>query len=599
MIKNIVFNFVLTFQIIYVSWLIKNIVKVLTVDPQQGVEMPEEHVIFEDVFDSFNAPGIWIYDSKDSPNGPFSLILDGHNTVLYFDAKAKDLKWTALSQPGTYSVEAEEVGEGIVIIQHSTDLMVDVHAYNNLITLIITCDASSTEALHLALKSTTPETFFKVLHNRISDAIGNALLSTEKKIEINEGDQLSIPETQQMRLDFKTSLMGLKIEQIKVVSVKDGVVPEKEVEVASEQVTDELEKIKTREREDKQADIEVEVRPTKKSKAVERAETPVEDVAAIISKPAPSVKAPAPSTARTSAPSKKKKALDSKEDDEGFIGKPTSTLPPPATTKASVPSTPQRGGTSRAKSYKASEMVPPMESFDEEDYENEEESIESVIDKEDNLMPIGADDSREAMMLKHVYTSWFSKMIRSKIYPLTITISDSGSRITKTSINVISGEKKTETKSSVVMSQDEDITIVPEFPGCLVVPNQKTVKPNHKKPIEFFVTPLAKGPMNSKINIYQGNTSIAEIDTKAAVIDHQLSKMLAITGGVVGALPPLFAFVVREDIFSFFENRLNLSGDIAVNLQVGLSSILLLGGLGYYLLRRKGKSSNKEYNFSL
>lgn len=206
-------------RIVYLNARIFNYVKISIASDAQDI--PAEHLIFEDVIDSFNSPRIWIYNGDPAIAGPYVINLAGDSTVLLYNSKESDVKWSPYSEPGVYIVEFEEKGEGGVYFPHIVEFQVTVEIFSKRLDLILLCDGANTDALHLTLRNQTPQTFFDVLSARLADTLSNTLTAGFETIEFKDGQKIDFPPAQNERLEFQLGLLGLKMESLEINQITD------------------------------------------------------------------------------------------------------------------------------------------------------------------------------------------------------------------------------------------------------------------------------------------------------------------------------------------------------------------------------------------
>jgi hypothetical protein len=565
--------------------------------------LPEDFLEFQELYtNEINSPMIWIANTEEDLESPSTIILDGHSTILIYSTDYEDLSWEAFNQPGSYSYKAENKGDGVILFPHTFymefKINLKLHSY------IVSSEfkGSGIEALGMPMNGVPIEKLHGALTDRLSNSFSGVLSKIEDLLEFNEGKSLKIPENSIMELGIKLALLGISYDKLRINEIIEHVLEDEEV----------FEKIYEPEEVKGKMKKEIKIKPTKtapskKKKAVTAAppkikkKSVVDASSALGGMPLPvdgkiAEDAPAPTPA-----SKKIEDIVAKEAPKAPIpgaaqsvaalGPQTSppkeaeiTAPPPSTPKevedvavlsAPVPSIP--------KAESKMDEIEEMEDMDEAD-EREEMIPSAVLDEFEELT--------EVVKSRYTNTSWFERMLPARAYPLLIKISTEELTKQKSIKSVITGEKVSEQLDEFDLETDDVLTIRPEFPGCMITPNEHQVDvTNQDIEVKFFVTPLiSKGTINAKINFIQSGSIIHRINLSTKIINHRISRITAWLGAIAGIIPGFLAFYLNETPQTFMENRLETFlpalKDLGYYVPIALTGILFsISGLLYMLAK--------------
>jgi len=209
----------------------------------------------------------------------------------------------------------------------------------------------------------------------------------------------------------------------------------------------------------------------------------------------------------------------------------------------------------------------------------------------------------ESLTLKHTHAKWYDRMVPARSYPFTVTISTDKIQARKSAGSIVSGERKSEVTSSMVVEENALVTVRPEFPGCMVVPPDRQID-MRKETVEakFYVTPLAFGKLEARVVFEQYGKVIhmMELDTK--VVKHRVAKWSAAIGAMVAVLPAVIGFFFGKSPNDFINDNL---AAIELSFFLGwgyLFPILITGvsaGVGFLAwFMQKPSTSNKSVSFS-
>ncbi len=585
--------------------------KILKVTEESGVSLPEEHLMFQDIFDSFNAPGLWLYTKENGQKGPFGLVQDGHNTILLYDTNESELKWKPIKEDGAYLIEAEVEGEGGVIIPHLAEIEVDIYLDGKKYLILVKCDASSSDALHIALKSTTPINFFRELKKRIRDIVTTMYISGDMLGEAMVGQELPLPENA-FQVLMKFGMLGLRYEGAKILTIEDAETPDdvkKEFEVYHEGEVEEIDEAfipdipKIEEEVETPTYTEKPRGPPAVTRTKTTAEIPSAQASGTPSQPPTPKKPPAPSVPSAKAAAPPSPAPPSPAPPspaaETVQGSEEELMPRARRSKKRVkPALPSMPGVSKEKGMQMSRKVESKETLDDLEEEEDKVVLDEMIKSERKtqsvagLTPESMPTDTEENILKSIKTRWHDRMVVSKTYPVDVTISTEVLKVQKTKSNIISGERETEKIGRAVVDLNKPVTVRAIFPGCITQPSTRLIDPKTERvSVRFYVTPLSKGTMECKIVLEQDDLVVSEMDLPTKVIDHRVAKLVAIGGAAISGIPASVGYAINGTVTELLSTKyLPLYGGT-----VGL----LVGAALAYFLRNKSKSNDKSTTLTL
>ena len=570
--------------------------KIIKVTEDSGQTLPDEHLMFQDIFDSFNAPGIWIYSEENGQKGPYGMIQDGHSAILLYDTNESELKWKSIKEDGAYYVEAEQEGEGGVIIPHLAEFELDIYLDGKRYDIMVKCDASSSDALHIALKSTTPVNFFRELNKRIRDIVTTMYIGGELLEGVLVGQEIPLPENS-FQILMKFGMLGLKFEGAKVINISESETPEEimkefEVEEAAEESHPNIPSIE----EEEEEILEYQETPGGPPAVSSVHSKGIVDTPSSPPKVAPAPKAvPSPSrnkksAQRSSPPMVKKPEAVSAPSRSKMKSKEKSSLSPP------MPAVEQ-------KMKKKSRKLPPMpvavnkEEIVEDDLDDFMEADELTpakmattggmrADDIGKLMPVSMDKTKQENVLKSVKVKWFDKMVINRTYPVDVTISTGTLRAQKQSTNILSGERETEKVEKAVVDLNRPVLVRAIFPGCITQPSTRLVDPKKDLvSVRFYATPMSKGKMDCRVVLEQDDNVISELLLPSSVITHRASTLISYIAMAVSGVPASIGYIsgVPQDLLQ--PKFLYLYGFSAISGIIGLLA---------YVLRGRSKSKDKS-----
>jgi len=566
-------------------------VKIIKVTEESGQTLPDEHLMFQDIFDSFNAPGIWIYSKENGQKGPYGMIQDGHSTILLYDTNESELKWKSIKDDGAYFVEAEQEGEGGVIIPHLAEFELDIYLDGKRYDIVVKCDASSSDALHIALKSTTPVNFFRELNKRIRDIVTTMYIGGELLEGVLVGQEMPLPENS-FQILMKFGMLGLRFEGAKVMNISESEAPEdikKEFEVPTEENYPDIPSIEEEE------------------EIAEYRETPggPPAVSSAHAKEIADATGPPPRAAPKAIPSPARNRKSAQRSSPPVVKKPEAVSASSRSEMKSEEKSPMPlpKPTAEPKKRKKSRKLPPMPAVVEKE-EIVEDDLEGLIgadelmpaeratgggmiaDDIDGLMPVSMDKTKQKNVLKSVKVKWFDKMVINRTYPVDVTISTGSLRAQKHSTNVLSGERKTEKVGKAVVDLNRPVLVRAIFPGCITQPSTRLVDPKKDLvSVRFYATPMSKGKMDCRIVLEQDDTAISELLLPSSVITHRASTLISYIAMAVSGVPASMGYIsgVPQDLLQ--PKFLYLYGFSAISGIIGLLA---------YVLRGRSKSKDKS-----
>ncbi|MCY3410952.1 MAG: hypothetical protein INQ03_04860 [Candidatus Heimdallarchaeota archaeon] len=603
---------------------------VLTKDPDN---IPDDFVDFEDMFSDINSPGIFI--AKEEKYEPKSIILDGHSTLLVYSVNAKDTSWEAFHDNGSYVYTPDNKGDGAVLVPHNFYFEFEIELTGKVITVSGNFGGAGIKAIVMPMNNVSPEQFTETLMERLSNAFTQVLKPNDDQLTLVAGKQIDIPKQAKADLSFKLALLGISFDSIKMIS--EIVLPEEEAEYIEEiyenpRESKFMEQLKKEEEEAKQKKM------SKRKKKEEKKKEPVKPIATSTpikkvspnppppqkkpeKKPAPSPgssgppgpgKAPAPAGGGPPGPS------------GGIPGPKTQASGPPGPSSGGVPPGPS-GGQSSSKQVAGPpgpsakkpapsppgpkggipgpKPTPPAEpdisdlasaprsaskNFDDEEFDDFSASI-----ADDELLPTSLKKEKKETVTskqRYTHTSWFQRMIPNRAYPLKIKISTKELTKTVSISNIMTGEKTQEKVGSFQVTDTSGITIKPVIPGCMVVPSQAEINVEKDIEFDFYVTPLALGSLDARVEFYQNNQKFHTIDLDMKVINHRVSKMITYIGVLSSIIPMVFAFLMGMTFDDFMRDRLGKLlpelENMSYWLPLAITAFLGSGGLAFYGIRR-------------
>ena len=563
-----------------------------------------------DQFDDINSPQYYISKSAEDLASKI-LVLDGHSTVLLFTQDA-ELPWEAVHELGQYLYTPEKVGDGLVSFPHSCYFEVTVELTSQKLTCVLNLDANDIKALILPMKDVTLKDLFDVLQNRLSDALTSVLKPIDDQLDIQAGQVLKIPSSVVSKLGMKLALLGLNITKITVNNTVD-------LEIIETQGAEEIfEKPRTKAMDDlaqeekdkkltraRKLDEKRKIAESKRKSAMKKKRAAKEEQLAKTPSAPPveeaSTTAPTPSAAPapppSSAPAAPQSGIPSPGGAVAGSAPPPVSAAPPSTRASSAPDPPKViTGLPAPSTSQASAPAPITKSDDRlggaESGEMEERIL--VVDDED-ISP--AEIAETIVKEKYAHASYFERMIPNRVYPLIVSINTVEKGVKKSVSSVISGERISEIEESLQVDTTKGpVTIKPEFPGCLVVPTERQIDPKVENvKIRFHVTPLVIGKLEATINFYQNKIRIAQLSVPTKVINHRITRWMAIFGALIGAFPAIIAFIFNETPANWLDQRfakLIPAFDGLGYILPGLLTAIFLGiSGGLYFTNKPGKNS--------
>ncbi|MHA2502884.1 MAG: hypothetical protein ACXAE3_08445 [Candidatus Kariarchaeaceae archaeon] len=575
-------------------------------DPE---EIPAEVVNFSEIFSDINSPEIWISKSEEDMK-PALIVLDGHSTVVIYQKETEELHWEAFNEMGNYEYSPDNIGDGMVTFPHTfyfefkitlNDKELDVHA---------NFDGSGIRAIVMPFKDVDVNDFISSLQDRFSDIFSTTLRPADDQFDVTEGGNIELPSSVADQLSLKLAFMGVSLERVTVkkitaLEIKEGQMVEKIYDAPPEKKPEEMEEVKE---------------PTKKrtvtasSGAGGGESVPASTPAAPPSPgkkvtsgpPGPGVKAPPgpPPTSKqvTTGPPGPGEQVDAGPPSPGKKAPPG---PPSPGKKVETgppgPKTPP-GPASRS----AAEELPTPAPAEVEEISSVMEEIDEAKEErelESSLLPKEMAKTTETLSLKHTHAKWYNRMVPAKTYPLTVTISTEQIQARRSSTNVMTGERKTEATSSMVVEEATLVTVRPEFPGCMVVPPYRNVD-MRKDTVEanFHITPLALGSMDAKVIFEQNSKVIHHMELESKVIKHRVTQWSAALGATAAILPVIIGFFFGKTPNEFINDNL---AAIELSLFLGwgyLFPVLIAGisaGIGTLAwILQKPSTNDRSVSFS-
>lgn len=180
---------------------------------------------------------------------------------------------------------------------------------------------------------------------------------------------------------------------------------------------------------------------------------------------------------------------------------------------------------------------------------------------------------------REVLVDYFSRMNLLKVYPVTVVFSKKEIEVLRDRSDVLTGERRSQVKEEVEISELAPIEVELSFPGCLVTPATQEIDPEMEKSyITFHVTPLAKGSIKGLVRLTQGFKVLADIELGFAVVDQRLAKVVSLAGLLFAGIPTAWNYVFGVDINEHLAS--NLTTILPALTSPTLLIIELLFGLG-------------------
>ncbi len=598
---------------------------------------------------------IWLPTEKDLEEEFFLKVPDGGTTLLY-DSSDRDVSWKDVTGYTSVSFIPTSKEDGIVFIPQILKLPIRLDLSSQPIDVIFYFDASLASAMSTSFLKIPPSEFLGQLLSRVIMIISSPLDEMNAFKDKRAGDMVAGENIPGVSLKF--SLLGLKLEKIELSDKKTEELVNPEFADLTKLPKLEISQEKSNEspifstQSSQMQEIEEDEAEEEEMQEIEEDEAEEEEMQEIEPKTTmdiPKVVQSKPTVSSPPAISKKPRSkMEQKKKKQSLPPSPASTGAPPAPPIAekippastgapskmdesprSIPSPKKPPAPSKRPSVSktapetlgvappaapapapvppsAQQSIPPKEPSAEHDEDLDLEELEEMMVMEDamieehetGLLPKEMKERKYGpLSQKNVKVSWFDRMILQRTYPLTVQISSKKLEKKKSVTSLISGERITEVTETIVVEEEKPVTIRPHFPGCIVTPTERVVKPEEETTTTFYVTPLSKGWMDSRIEFFQGYELIDSIRLKSKVIDHRLSKILAVSGSIVSAVPATFAFLFNVSLQEFFEQRISgISGSIAVLIQLIITVALFGAGLGLYQWTSFRSQQNKTFS---
>ncbi|MCE7735189.1 MAG: hypothetical protein GPJ54_09950 [Candidatus Heimdallarchaeota archaeon] len=591
---------------------------VLEKDPAEDITQLEE-MTYKEFFSDINTPGIWKAETEEDLKTAKIIVLDGHSTILVYNQSDEDLPWTAYNELGQYKYTPDNIGDGVVIFSHTFYFEFNLLIGNQMVKVVSTFDGNSIEAIALPMKDVSIDDLFNVMTQRIEDAVNSEVQSFDDTIDVSVGKKIQIPESISMKIGMKLSLMGITLTGMKSKEVIEGDGLKTDMllksEIRNEHIVDHVFDEQSSKMKDMLEEEEKELKKRKKAKSKKK----VAPKTAEISAPEAAMRSGAGPVADASPPPSPPPAAGPPPVTSPGGSPPPVVAPPSVGAPGAAPPPPPAtgGGLSAAKApppaakpkpakseILAKEAVPAMADIadmEEEAEFDDDMGFEDSDEIEDDLIAKGMEVSEKPMTLRFTHTSYFSRMLLNRAYPLVVKISMDQVGVKKTITSIASGEKISEKEESIILEEEKSVTIRPEFPGCFVVPAEQVVELTDETiEVKFHVTPLALGMLDGSVRFLQSGKTVHSMHLETKVITHRLSRWLATVGASASVVPTMVAFMLNETPAQFMEKRMdNLAPSIGVNglaiLGVFTAFFLFLSGFVYRM--QKPQKSNSSMAF--
>lgn len=198
-------------------------------------------------------------------------------------------------------------------------------------------------------------------------------------------------------------------------------------------------------------------------------------------------------------------------------------------------------------------------------------SLEKELTEEERL--------KEKIQQRTITIDYYEKMNPRKIHPISVKISPA-----------------TSTKQN---GYNDQLKIVPIFPGCYVTPHQEIIELNGESEVtaDFTVTPLiSRGTVNGKLGIWYKGRNILNINSTSKIRNYTgsiISSILAFVFGIV----PFMCLIFNPNFNDALASGLNniFSTALTANLFMYIEIILLVVFIGLMVgLIFVGKPTKRE-----
>ncbi len=212
-------------------------------------------------------------------------------------------------------------------------------------------------------------------------------------------------------------------------------------------------------------------------------------------------------------------------------------------------------------------------------------------EKDDFITDSKSEDRIEDQLIRDFAVSYYDRMNPSRNFPLRV-------KIAKKVIDLEAAKEIRHVEGQLEIEREETelpiVRVVPIFPGCIVTPLEAAVNIEKDQTVFFYVTPLAYGNIEGKVEFWHHGQKIAVSETPATVEKQTIAKIFATAGTAVAVIPSALDFLgfdINGTIKNTFETNRPALGrfiDTLGGLWV-LEVILLIGFLffGYYFYRMK------------
>jgi len=198
----------------------------------------------------------------------------------------------------------------------------------------------------------------------------------------------------------------------------------------------------------------------------------------------------------------------------------------------------------------------------------------------------------ETRITRETAVSYYDRMNLQKNYALRVKISKK-----QIILEPIDEVRHVEGRIEVEREDQELplVRIVPVFPGCIVTPQETTVNIDKEQTIFFYITPLALGQVDGRVEFWYRGQRVAFTETPTVVVKQTIAKIFAAVGTAVGVIPSALEFL-GYNLNEIIKNQLAMNSPEVKNFidsiggivlaQVSILAIcLLLGGVFFYLKR--------------
>jgi len=171
---------------------------------------------------------------------------------------------------------------------------------------------------------------------------------------------------------------------------------------------------------------------------------------------------------------------------------------------------------------------------------------------------------KETIQQRSVSIEYYEKMRTQKIAPLIVRIPP------------VNGNNSNE-------NRENDLTVMPIFPGCIVTPREEIIDLNDKnlQTVDFSITPIiARGNIAGKVSLYYKKRNVLNANIDSKIRNHLGAKITGILAILIGIflLLPLFSVDVNTGLSVGFNTAFGttISSSIFLYIEIALAVVFLI-----------------------